>query len=191
MKDSTSQVSGFRFWAAVLACVLLIATLLPLIVQAAPPAALPPLPPLPQSSGRRSQPAGCFIKLHVQFPPAWPWAQVHWQELWTSVQWQDAGGEWHAVEGWQGTLDGVRLGDGDAPIGEPGLGAVPVGDLPGRGRRHRPRQAARHERAVLPARLHRCDGDGRRVARGTVSPITSRDRAAFTQLAHNTSGRRS
>ena len=118
MRASTSQVSGFRFWAAVLACVLLIATLLPSIVQAAPPASLPPLPPLPPTSGRRSQPAGCFIKLHVQFPPAWPWTAVHWQELWTTVQWQDAGGEWHAVGGWQGTLDGVRLGDGDAPIGE-------------------------------------------------------------------------
>ena len=118
MKVSTSQVSGFRFWAAVLVCVLLIATLLPLIVQAAPPASLPPLPPLPPTSGQRSQPAGCFIKLHVQFPPTWPWAKVHWQELWTTVQWQDARGEWHAVEGWQGTLDGVRLGDGDAPIGD-------------------------------------------------------------------------
>ena len=118
MKVSTSQVSGFRFWAAVLACVLLIATWLPSIVQAAPPAALPPLPPLPQSSGRRSQPAGCYIRLRVQFPPAWPWAQVHWQELWTAVQWQDAGGRWHVVEGWQGGLDGVRLGDGDPPTGE-------------------------------------------------------------------------
>jgi hypothetical protein len=25
--------------------------------------------------------------------------------LWTVVQWQDAFGEWHDVEGWQGTLD--------------------------------------------------------------------------------------
>jgi hypothetical protein len=118
MKVSTFQVSGFRFWAAVLVCVLLIATLLPLVVQAAPPALLPPLPPMPPTSGRRSRPEGCFIELHVQFPPAWPWAKVHWQELWTTVQWQDARREWHAVEGWQGTLDGVRFGDGEAPIGE-------------------------------------------------------------------------
>ena len=128
MKVSTSQVSGFRFWAAVLVCVLLIATLLPLIVQAAPPALLPPppppppetdpSPPCPAGSSHGSRPAGGFIELRAQFPPNWPWAAVHWQELWTTVQWQDAGGKWHAVEGWQGTLDGVRFGDGDAPIGE-------------------------------------------------------------------------
>ncbi len=26
--------------------------------------------------------------------------------LWTVVQWQDARGQWHDVDGWQGTLDG-------------------------------------------------------------------------------------
>src|SRR5512143_1602836 len=26
--------------------------------------------------------------------------------LWTLIQWQDARGQWHDVDGWQGTLDG-------------------------------------------------------------------------------------
>jgi hypothetical protein len=26
-------------------------------------------------------------------------------EVWTLVQWQDSGGNWHDVDGWQGTLD--------------------------------------------------------------------------------------
>lgn len=25
--------------------------------------------------------------------------------MWTVIQWQDAAGNWHTVEGWQGTLD--------------------------------------------------------------------------------------
>jgi len=124
MKVSTSQVSGFRFWAATVVCVLLAATLLPLVVLAAPPALLPPPPPPPPEidPGPAPQPAGGFIELQAQFPPSgasrrWPWTAVHWQELWTTVEWQDARGEWRAVEGWQGTLDGVRFGDG-APTGQ-------------------------------------------------------------------------
>jgi hypothetical protein len=30
---------------------------------------------------------------------------VHWQDLWTVVQWQDERGVWHDVESWQGSLD--------------------------------------------------------------------------------------
>jgi hypothetical protein len=30
-----------------------------------------------------------------------------------AVQWQDTGGRWHDVEGWQGTLDDVALGVGN------------------------------------------------------------------------------
>ena len=133
MKVSTSPVSGFRFWAAVAVCALLVATLLPLVVLAAPPALLPPppppppetdpCPPCPASPSHGSRPAGGFIELQASFPPSgasrrWPWAAVHWQELWTAVEWQDARGKWLAVEGWQGTLDGMRSGDGDAPTGE-------------------------------------------------------------------------
>jgi hypothetical protein len=41
---------------------------------------------------------GGFIELHVQA------VQVP-AGVWTVVQWQDAFGGWHDVEGWQGTLD--------------------------------------------------------------------------------------
>ena len=43
--------------------------------------------------------------MHVRFPEQG--LDFHWQELWTIVQWQDAFGRWHDVEGWQGTLDSV------------------------------------------------------------------------------------
>jgi hypothetical protein len=36
----------------------------------------------------------------------------HWQELWVVVQWQDAQGKWHDVEGWRGTLDTMQDGVG-------------------------------------------------------------------------------
>jgi hypothetical protein len=29
--------------------------------------------------------------------------------VWTVIQWQDAWGNWHDVEGWRGTLDGVSI----------------------------------------------------------------------------------
>jgi hypothetical protein len=46
-------------------------------------------------------------ELHAGFPAAWPWSEAHWQDVCTVVQWQDAWGDWHDVEGWRGTLDGV------------------------------------------------------------------------------------
>jgi hypothetical protein len=30
---------------------------------------------------------------------------AQWTQLWTTVEWQDAFGEWHTVEGWQGTFN--------------------------------------------------------------------------------------
>jgi len=67
-----------------------------LIWGAGPAAALPPRPspsPIPESV-----PAipGGLIKLTTQSFPA---------DVWTVVQWQDARGDWHDVEGWRGSLD--------------------------------------------------------------------------------------
>jgi hypothetical protein len=68
-------------------------------------AALPPRPtPLPTRSPRHNddtnsdndEAVGGQIELQVQPSPV---------ELWTVVQWQDALGGWHNVEGWQGPLD--------------------------------------------------------------------------------------
>jgi hypothetical protein len=70
-----------------------------------PPAAKTPLPP--PSTGRSVE--GGKLQLVVSFGEIWPWPQVHWQQLWTVVQWQDPQGEWHVVEGWQGQLDHVSV----------------------------------------------------------------------------------
>jgi hypothetical protein len=71
-------------------------------------AALPPRPsPVPtatQASPSALQPpAGATIALHVSPVQA---------GLWTMVQWQDAFGRWHDVEGWQGTLNEIKDGEG-------------------------------------------------------------------------------
>ena len=88
--------------------VLALGTWLPSQSLAAPSAPLPPRPtftPTPAATPVRpptatpSRPSllvGAHIVLYVQAPPA---------GLWTIVQWQDALGGWHDVQGWQGTLD--------------------------------------------------------------------------------------
>ncbi len=78
------------------------------------PTASPPTPP----PAARPAPAGAQIELRVQFPPTWPWTKSHWQELWTVVQWQDTWGDWHDVEGWQGALDDVEIGEGGEVVGQ-------------------------------------------------------------------------
>jgi hypothetical protein len=69
-----------------------------------------PTPTLPPTSPAlpKPQPVGGFIELQASFSDTWPWDTVPRRELWTVVQWQDAFGNWHDVEGWQGTLDDVK-----------------------------------------------------------------------------------
>lgn len=57
-----------------------------------------PTPTRPPDEGddKDDKPAGAHIVLEVQSAPA---------GLWTVVQWQDSAGDWHDIEGWQGTLD--------------------------------------------------------------------------------------
>ena len=74
-------------------------------VQAAP-SVLPPRPtaePSPQPETRSEPACGATIQLSVS--PAS-------EALWTVVQWQDAWGNWHDVEGWRGTLDELSRGTG-------------------------------------------------------------------------------
>lgn len=59
------------------------------------------LPPRPEPASPAA--AGALIQLQV------PAGQAG---LWTVVQWQDALGGWHPVEGWRGTLDTVHQGTG-------------------------------------------------------------------------------
>lgn len=88
-----------RVWPtiATLACALLAVALLLSPTQAAL-AQRPPRWPTP--TPKPSKLPNGAIELTVESAPA---------GLWTVVQWQDALGGWHDVEGWQGTLD-----DGDS-----------------------------------------------------------------------------
>lgn len=100
-----------------LTLVIALATLLALL-QANGATATSDLPPRPTvipgtnvpGSDLSSNPAkdGGRIQLHAQFSQAWPWNELHWQSLWTVVQWYDADGNWHVVDGWQGNLDTIE-----------------------------------------------------------------------------------
>ncbi len=94
---------------AAVVCAMLVG-LLPSLAQAAP-MALPPRPPTPTpepSTPPKVQPSGALIALEVVFGADWPARELAWQDPWTVVQWQDAYGSWHDVEGWQGNLDKVE-----------------------------------------------------------------------------------
>ena len=83
-----------------------------------PPATKIPLPTATPAGARaQSKSANGRMELHAVFPAAWPWSEVHWQDVCTVVQWQDAWSDWHAVEGWRGTLDDVSTGVSDKIVG--------------------------------------------------------------------------
>ena len=66
----------------------------PMVPTATRPAPMTPLPT--PGIGHATVLDGAYIELHIfDAQPAW----------WTVVQWQDANGVWHAVEGWRGTAD--------------------------------------------------------------------------------------
>ena len=68
------------------------------------PTAVPTATPAPDDGDAGSLPYGATITLRVTDAPA---------TAWTIVQWQDALGGWHDVDGWRGRLDD---GDGDEKI---------------------------------------------------------------------------
>jgi hypothetical protein len=70
---------------------------------------MPTIQPAPKP-GRETEPRGAFIELHVQ--SITKEFASNWQGLWTVVQWQDAQGKWHDVEGWRGALDMMQDGAG-------------------------------------------------------------------------------
>jgi hypothetical protein len=83
------------------------------------PTSTRPLPSTPTSTPVKVvKNEGGVIGLHVTFPQDWPWSDVPWQDMWTGVQWQDDQGVWHDVEGWQGELDFVDLGENDEIVGK-------------------------------------------------------------------------
>ena len=56
-------------------------------------------------------PKGTRLILAAQFSDSWPWDSMHWQDVWSQVQWQDDKGEWYDVDGWAGNLDNIEQGD--------------------------------------------------------------------------------
>jgi hypothetical protein len=91
--------------AAGMACTLLVMGLSSLPARA-DEAALPPRPAT-HTPAAGPAPNGALIVLRVAFGETWPETGLEWQDLWTVVEWQDARGSWHAVTGWQGSLDAV------------------------------------------------------------------------------------
>ncbi len=115
------RVSAFTFVAGVFALLLAALSLLP---AQAMRVNLPPRPTPQPTSPPTSQPTpqieptswpalagvASSIELRVRFGRL---EQArHWQEYWTVVEWQDALGGWHEVEGWRGTLDEIVDGEG-------------------------------------------------------------------------------
>jgi hypothetical protein len=100
------EASGWPALIVASVCILLAVAALPAHTQAA--LAGPPRP----KPAHASTPVGATIALSLRFDPLWPQASIPWQDLWTVVQWQDRGGNWHDVEGWQGTPDGIVDGEG-------------------------------------------------------------------------------
>ncbi len=87
------------FWVAVFVLIsLLLLAWPPLLtpVGADLPSRATPIPAQPPGDDDDDKPDGAFIVLQVPSAPA---------GVWTIVQWQDSGGDWHDIEGWQGTLD--------------------------------------------------------------------------------------
>ena len=70
----------------------------PLPAQAGPglPPRETPVPTRPPAGGRHDSLSGAYIVLRAPSAPA---------GAWTVVQWQDTAGNWHDVDGWQGTLE--------------------------------------------------------------------------------------
>ena len=80
---------------------------------------LPPRPtPIIDTPPSYNTPPGSRIRLQAKFATTWPWREIHWQTCWTQVQWQDALGTWHDVEGWQGGFDDVMLDPDGLVTGE-------------------------------------------------------------------------
>ena len=93
-------------------------TFTPYPTEQATPIASPQPTPAPTLPAPPPSPTGGFIYLRVQSAR---------QELWTIVQWQDGLGDWHDVEGWQGTLDDIQneIGDKVWWVAKEGLGTGP------------------------------------------------------------------
>lgn len=100
--------------------IMLIGLVLPVFASAAGL----PLPPRPNPKPtvvvdveKEEPPSPTLITLSVGLTPGVLGKGVDPEALWTVVQWQDALGEWHAVEGWAGPLDTIDATHGEKSWG--------------------------------------------------------------------------
>ncbi len=110
-KSLVHQGSVLAFVAGIAASLALVALLLvPMrVVRADLPPRPTPQEPAPQAE-RGGDGGVASIELRVHFSRI---EQAYrWQTYWTVVEWQDAFGGWHEVEGWRGTLDEIVSGEG-------------------------------------------------------------------------------
>jgi len=110
------------YWMFSVVLIVLDLGLMTLFAQVAVPIRLPPPPVTVQptatpteftSTARPGTPqsdTGAWIEMQLIFPEDWPWERQDGRALFTVVEWQDALGRWHPIEGWQGGLDEI-----DAP----------------------------------------------------------------------------
>lgn len=61
-----------------------------------PPVPTPPTPEVPEETVKVVKINGARIALYIEEVPS---------NVWTLMQWQDYAGEWHTIQGWQGTPD--------------------------------------------------------------------------------------
>lgn len=54
---------------------------------------------------------GARLQVHALFSQSWPWDELHWQNVWTVIEWYDGQETWYPVAGWQGSLDAIAQGD--------------------------------------------------------------------------------
>jgi hypothetical protein len=55
--------------------------------------------------------AGARLQIQALFSESWPWDELHWQNVWSTIQWYDGQDTWYDVAGWQGGLDAIAQGD--------------------------------------------------------------------------------
>ncbi|MBN1874102.1 MAG: hypothetical protein JXA33_07715 [Anaerolineae bacterium] len=80
----------------------------PTPMPTATPFLVPTLTPVPRISTTHDVVGGMIVlQVNGGAEPG-----IDWQALFTVVQWQDALGTWHTIEGWQGTCDEVVTGIG-------------------------------------------------------------------------------
>lgn len=66
---------------------------------------------VPDTNAPHAQYDGARLQVHALFSQSWPWDELHWQNVWTVIEWQDDKGDWFVVTGWQGNLDAIAQGE--------------------------------------------------------------------------------